>query len=85
MFSINWSKKAARQLSKIAEQSERLRIVRAVSTLADLPNAQNVKALSGHRYGYRLRVGNYRVLFDADTGIRIIEVQEVKKRDEHTY
>jgi len=50
-----------------------------------MPACQNVKALIGHRYGYRLRVGNYRILFDWDGEIRIIEIQEVRKRDGRTY
>jgi mRNA-degrading endonuclease RelE of RelBE toxin-antitoxin system len=41
--------------------------------------------LRNHRYGYRLRVGRYRVLFDHVDVIRIIKIQEVKKRDERTY
>ena len=28
-----------------------------------MPACQNVKALTNHRHGYRLRIGNYRVLF----------------------
>lgn len=32
-----------------------------------------------------MRVGNYRVLFDADAAVRIIEIQQVRKRDEQTY
>lgn len=84
MFKINWNKKAVKQLAKIDGQ-DRSRIANAVTALADLPNAQNVKALTNYEYGYRLRVGNYRVLFDADTVIRIVEIQEVKKRDGNTY
>jgi mRNA interferase RelE/StbE len=56
--------------------------------LADMPNcsgSQNIKALTNHPYGYRLRIGNYRVLFDWDAEIRIIDIQEVRKRDERTY
>jgi len=84
MFTINWSNTAARQLAKIA-LTERRRIAAAVTTLTDLPNARNVKALSGHQYGYRLRVGRYRVLFDADTVIRVVDIRQVKKRDDITY
>lgn len=84
MFKINWAKKAAKQLAKV-ERTDRSRIASAVSALSDLPNAQNVKVLANHQYGYRLRVGNYRVLFDADTVIRIVDIQEVKKRDGNTY
>lgn len=50
-----------------------------------MPHVTNVKALSSHGYGYRLRVGNYRILFDWDGAIEIVSIQEVKKRDEHTY
>lgn len=58
----------------------------AVSTeLIDLSTARNVKALIGHKYGYRLRVGNYRVFFEFDGAVRIISIEEVKKRDEQTY
>jgi len=56
-----------------------------VNTLAAMPESPNVKALTNHPYGYRLRVGSYRVLFDWDGGIRIVEIQEVRKRDERTY
>lgn len=50
-----------------------------------MPDAGNVKALIGHDYAYRLRVGNYRVMFDWDGTIKVVSIQEVKKRDERTY
>jgi mRNA-degrading endonuclease RelE of RelBE toxin-antitoxin system len=57
-----------------------------VSTeLLDLSKARNVKALTNHEYGYRLRVGNYRVFFDFDGAVRIVSIEEVRKRDERTY
>ena len=49
------------------------------------PGCANVKALKGHEYGYRLRVGNYRVLFDFDGRIHVVMIEEVRKRDERTY
>ena len=50
-----------------------------------MPDVINVKKLINHSHGYRLRVGDYRVLFDWESGIKIVSVQEVKKRDERTY
>jgi mRNA-degrading endonuclease RelE of RelBE toxin-antitoxin system len=55
------------------------------SKLLDLSKARNVKALVNHAYGYRLRVGNYRVFFDFEGAVRIVSIEEVKKRDERTY
>ncbi|WP_436407202.1 type II toxin-antitoxin system RelE family toxin [Burkholderia diffusa] len=56
-----------------------------VGTFEAMPNCHNVKSLTNHEYGYRLRVGNYRVLFNWDGEIKVVEVEEVKKRDERTY
>lgn len=85
MNSINWQPKALRQLRKIdAHTGKQIRI--AVSTeLVDLTKARNVKALTDHDYGYRLRVGSYRVFFDFDGAVRIVSIEEVRKRDERTY
>jgi mRNA interferase RelE/StbE len=83
--SINWQPKALRQLRKIdVHAGKQIRV--AVSTeLLDLSEARNVLALTKHEYGYRLRVGNYRVFFNYDGAVSIVSIEEVKKRDERTY
>lgn len=74
-----------RQLRRVEAGACR-RIRNAVtSELADLSRARNVKALHDHAYGYRLRVGNYRVFFNYDGAVHIVSVEEVRKRDERTY
>lgn len=84
MNEIQWTRKAVKQLRKITPNDQR-RLYDAVQALAFMPDVQNVKALVHHAYSYRLRVGHYRVLFDWDGGIQIVSIEEVKKRDEHTY
>ena len=85
MNSINWQPKALRQLRKIDARINK-QIRQAVSTeLVDLAKARNVIALTNHEYGYRLRVGNYRVFFEHDGAVSIVSVEEVRKRDERTY
>ncbi len=84
MNAIHWTVRAARQLRKLDPQHQ-CTLVQAVGQLESMPHCQQVKALRKHRYSYRLRVGDYRVLFDWDGGIRIVESQEVSKRDERTY
>ena len=73
-----------RQLRKIDRQ-DNAAIRQAVNGLDAMPECAGVKALGNHEYGYRLRVGCYRILFDFDGEVRIVEIQEVKERDEHTY
>ena len=85
MNAINWQPKALRQLRKVDARAGK-QIRAAVSTeLLDLSEARNVKALTNHEYGYRLRVGNYRVFFDFDGAVRIVSIEEVRKRNERTY
>ncbi|AXV72783.1 cytotoxic translational repressor of toxin-antitoxin stability system [Ralstonia solanacearum] len=84
MNAIHWTARAARQLRKLDRQHQRV-LVEAVGQLEAMPHCRQVRALREHRYGYRLRVGDYRVLSDWDDGIRIVDIQEVSKRDERTY
>ena len=49
------------------------------------PDCPNVKPLVNHEYTHRLRVGNWRILFNAFEEVSIVSIEEVKKRDERTY
>ncbi|MFI3272469.1 MAG: type II toxin-antitoxin system RelE/ParE family toxin [Pseudomonadota bacterium] len=84
MNKIQWTTKALRQARKLPPQVQST-IAHAVDTLERWPHVEQVKALQG-REGYRLRIGRYRILFTVHSGIPlIIQIEEVKKRDEHTY
>lgn len=82
MKSINWTRKAVKQLNKV-DIKDRVKIADAVDSLGAFPEVKNVKSLTNHKYPYRLRVGNYRVFFTAD--LTVVRIEEVKKRDERTY
>lgn len=85
MYDIEWQPKAYRQLKKIKER-ETLSVIReAVFDLANWPHCRNIVALKNRESGYRLRVGSWRVLFEVHDHIRVIAIQEVKKRHEQTY
>ena len=84
MFCINWAKKAVKQWLKLPI-ADRSRVAAEITKLERFPAASNVRALENHQFAYRLRVGRYRVLFDVRAEIRVIDIQEVKKRDESTY
>ncbi|MGA7143195.1 MAG: type II toxin-antitoxin system RelE/ParE family toxin [Desulfobacterales bacterium] len=84
MNEVKWSKRAKRQLAKVPI-NYRVAITDATRTLVNFPECKNVKPLKNHKYGFRLRVGRHRIFFDFDGQIKIIAIQEVKKRDERTY
>ena len=86
MNKIYWHNKARKQIKKIPDKY-RESIFDRIDLLIDFPECKelDIIALKNHRYGFRMRVGRYRVLFNHDDIIKIVEIQEVKKRDEHTY
>jgi mRNA-degrading endonuclease RelE of RelBE toxin-antitoxin system len=85
MYEIEWQPKAYRQLKKIKERDTLSAIKDAVLELAHWPDCRNIKAMTNHESGYRLRIGAWRILFDVQDRIRVILIQEVKKRNERTY
>jgi mRNA-degrading endonuclease RelE of RelBE toxin-antitoxin system len=82
---IKWTPKATKQLRKIKDIAMQQRIFAETNRLQKFPECPKVKRLVNHQYTYRLRVGNYRVFFEFEGEVKIISVEEVKKRDEQTY
>ena len=84
MYDIEWTVKAFRQINKIKNQNIKTKIVDTVETLKSFPNVGNVVRLQNSE-NYRLRIGRWRVIFGVEQKLKIIEVQEVKIRNEDTY
>lgn len=86
MNEIRWHNRARKQIKKIPGKYQEA-IFESIDRLAAFPDCGHlgIKALSNHPYAYRMRVGRYRILFDHDEIVKIIAIQEVKKRDERTY
>jgi mRNA interferase RelE/StbE len=79
-YQIRYTKKAVKSL-KDFPKSDVLSIIEAIEQLAKAPELKtNVKTLHNFVSGYRLRVGNYRVLFDREDTLKIIDVIDVGHR-----
>lgn len=85
MNTINWTPKAAKQLRKLPVDDQVNIRDEVQAKLSVFPQCLGIKRLANHEYSYRLRVGNYRVFFEFDGQIKLVSIDEVKKRDEHTY
>ena len=73
MFKIIYSKKAVKFLKKQDKPTQK----RLVNAISKLPLEGDIKKLQGTD-GYRLRVGNFRVVFDVN-GI-IIDIIDIGNR-----
>lgn len=85
MIEVIWQPKAMKQLKKVGDRAVQERILTATRGLADFPYCPNVKRLTNHEYSHRLRVGDWRIMFNIFEEISIASIEEVKKRDESTY
>ena len=61
-----------------------LRIVAAIHRLRENPRPPSKKKLTGQEV-YRIRLGDYRVLYSVDDKAKEVRIEAVRKRDERTY
>lgn len=82
-YAFRWRERAVRQLRAIPQPAA-LTILRALATLGDDPRRSDtdIKKLAGYDDRYRLRVGDYRVIYDIEDQQLIILVVGVGHRRE---
>ncbi|MPR32055.1 type II toxin-antitoxin system RelE family toxin [Salmonirosea aquatica] len=71
-YLVQLSKKAQKQLDKLPD-SVADPILRAIYSLESEPRPFGFKKLKG-RDGYRIRIGNYRVIYEVIDSLLIVEV-----------
>jgi mRNA interferase RelE/StbE len=80
-YEVRGTKTFARQLARISPKSQRERIETAVDGLAIEPRPRQAEKLKGNWIPYwRLRVGEYRVLYEIDDDSRVVLVNRVNSR-----
>ncbi len=88
MYRIEISPAADRDLDKLKsrirrQDFERLRV--AVSGLAEEPRPQGVRKIKGAERAYRIRMGNYRVVYEVYDNDNLVLILQVARRSETTY
>jgi mRNA-degrading endonuclease RelE of RelBE toxin-antitoxin system len=64
-------------------KKDRVAILQMLRRIQERENLPDSKKLKGYDYIFRVRVGNYRIIY-YDDGAEII-IKAIKKRDESTY
>lgn len=63
-------------------QKERERILEAIKNLVNIPRPNGVKKLKGYEQNYRIRVGNYRVIYQIkDQEMIVLILSAVHRKD----
>ena len=70
---------ASKALRKLDEQIRR-RVAVAIDALADDPRPPGIKAVAGEHGSYRIRVGDWRVLYEVDDELRQVLIAKIGHR-----
>ena len=78
-FKIQWRNSTKKDLRSLPRQ-EVARVVSAVADLANDPQSHGSQKLSGSERTYRVRVGDYRVIYEVFADSGVVEIQRVRHR-----
>lgn len=80
-YEINWNHSAEKELKSIGRQYIS-RILEAVEALAENPFPPQHRKLHGVESSYRIRVGDYRVIYQVEMENKRIVIYHVRHRKE---
>ncbi len=80
MYRVEFRRKAAKQLSRLGRQDQE-RIAKTIDELAENPRPAGSRQL-WHREGWRIRVGDYRVLYRIEDDRLLVLVVKIGYRRE---
>ena len=77
VFRTEWKKSTRKDLRKLPASTAE-RVVETVEGLADNPYPHGVEKLSGSEHAYRIRLGDYRIVYEVVTESKLVEIQRVR-------
>jgi len=80
-YRIDFAPSAVRDLRKL-NRATAGRIERAIESLSSSPRPRQTRKLIGGEGSYRLRVGDYRVIYEIDDSERIVDITAIRHRRE---
>ena len=79
MYRVLLERGAERDLTRLSSEIHD-RVIAAIQALATNPRAPGCRKLAGSKHDWRIRVGDYRVLYFADTKAKQISVGVIGHR-----
>jgi mRNA interferase RelE/StbE len=80
-YTVTFAKSAHRELAKLPS-SVVARIFPKIEALARLPRPSGCQKLKGHNALWRIRIGDYRVLYEIDDRHCVVDISSVGHRRE---
>ena len=81
MYRVLLERAAEKDLARLSSAIHD-RVIAAIQTLATNPRPSGCRKLAGSKNDWRIRVGDYRVVYEIADEIRIVRVNRVRHRRE---
>ena len=85
---MRWELRVARRARKALEQAptnDRERLLVALQAMRDDPLSGDIARLKNQPAAWRRRVGVWRIFFDLDPHLRVVDVVDIRRRTSTTY
>lgn len=79
-YSLSIKQSAAKELQEISDKATLTRLIEKIKSLATQPRPSGSEKLAGRPNFYRVRQGNYRVIYSVDDQLRLVDVAKVGHR-----
>ena len=81
MYEILLERNAERDLKKLSKDMFD-RVVLGIKSLAQNPKPHGVRKIVGSKNDWRMRIGEYRVIYEIDEDVKAVKVMRIRHRRE---
>jgi len=81
MYRVLLARVAEKELTRLSAENHD-RVIDAIQTLGNDPRPPGCRKLSGSKNDWRIRVGDYRVIYEIADEIRVVRINRVRHRRE---
>ena len=81
MYEVLLERSAERDLKKLSPEMFQ-RVIHHIKTLAEAPRPTGCHKITGSRSDWRIRVGNYRIIYEIDEKEKTVRVIRIRHRRE---
>lgn len=79
-YKIQIKSSAGKELLAVGSKADRQRLVVKIQALADNPRQHGCEMLAGFSHLYRVRQGNYRVVYQIDDDLKEVTIYKIGDR-----
>lgn len=81
-YRIEIDRDTQKWLARLTDEKLRARLVSAIDSLSLNPRPSGVKKLNGFEHRYRVRVGDYRIVYEVRDRLLLVLVLDVADRED---